>query len=46
MNFGNIPEVNLGFTSPNGEGCECRGGVDGDIVIGTHLLLFGVDPGL
>ncbi len=38
------PLVYFGDTSPNGEGfvwCIFVGGVDGDIVIGMHLRLFG-----
>lgn len=37
-----LPEVNFGFTSPNGDGCVFLGGVDGDRFIGAHLLRFGV----
>ena len=39
-----LPLVNFGEISPNGEGvvwCCLVGGVDGESVIGTHLLLFG-----
>lgn len=42
-----LPDVNLGFTSPNGEGCVFLGGVDGESVIGVHLRRLGVVcPGL
>ena len=39
-----LPVDNLGEISENGDGriwCDFVGGVTGDIVIGTHLLLLG-----